>query len=217
MRRCARSSRADRGSAARNPPTHGAIAAYAVLLAAATFVIRIWYPQDRWIGFLGFIQMEPAHIPQYASLFVIGILAGPRRWIETMPTRRGLAWLAVGVGLAAFAYLWAAFATTRGPDFGNWFICTWEAFLCVGFCVGLPVLFRELAIGTGRVWSVLAANVLAVYVFHMPIVLLLQWALIGAPGPKWLRLVVTVIGAILGSFAFTNFVILRLPYARRIF
>ena len=208
---------ADRGSAARNPPTHGAIAAYAVLLAAATFVIRIWYPQDRWIGFLGFIQMEPAHIPQYASLFVIGVLAGPRRWIETMPTRRGLAWLAVGVGLAALAYLWAAFATVRGPNSGNWLMCAWEAFLCVGFCVGLPVAFRELAIGTGRVWRVLAANVLAVYVFHMPIVMLLQWALIGAPGPKWLRLIVTVIGAIVGSFAFTNFVILRLPYARRIF
>ena len=93
---------ADRASAARNPPTHGAIAAYAVLLAATTFVIRIWYPQDRWIGFLGFIQMEPAHIAQYASLFVIGLLAGPRRWLETMPTRRGLAWLAVSVGLAAF-------------------------------------------------------------------------------------------------------------------
>jgi len=28
---------------------------------------------------------------------------------------------------------------------------------------------------------------------------------------------VTVIGAILASFAFTNWVILRLPYARRIF
>jgi len=96
-------------------------------------------------------------------------------------------------------------------------MCAWEAFLCVGFCVGLPVLFRELAIGTGRVWRVLAANVFAVYVFHMPIVLLLQWALIGAPGPKWLRLIVTVIGAILFSFAFTNWVILRLPYARRIF
>ncbi len=30
-------------------------------------------------------------------------------------------------------------------------------------------------------------------------------------------LIVTVIAAILGSFALTNWVILRLPYARRIF
>ena len=47
--------------------------------------------------------------------------------------------------------------------------------------------------------------------------MLLQWALIGAPGPKWLRLIMTVIGALAGSFAFTNFVILRLPHARRVF
>ena len=48
-------------------------------------------------------------------------------------------------------------------------------------------------------------------------VMLLQWPLIGAPGPKWLRLIMTVIGALAGSFAFTNFVILRLPHARRVF
>ena len=213
----------DRGLVARNPPSHGAIAAYAVLLAGATFVIRTWYPQNRWIGFLGFIQMEPVHIAQYASLFVIGLFAGPRRWLETMPTRRGLVWLPIGAGLAIAAYVVVGTGTHGDAgatgDFGsrNWRLCTYEAFLCVGLCVGLPVLSRELALGAGRVWGVLAANVYAVYVFHMPIVLLLQWALIEAPAPKWARLVATVVGAILCSFAFTNWVILRLPYARRVF
>jgi hypothetical protein len=207
----------DRGLAGRDPPSHGAIAGYAVLLAAATFIIRIWYPQDRWIGFLGFIQMEPAHLPQYASLFAIGLFAGPRRWLETMPTRRGLVWFAIGAGLAVAAYFLVGTGIISGAPSRTWRVCTYEAFLCVGLCVGLPVLFRELALGIGRLWQVLAGNVYAVYVFHFPIVLLLQWALIEAPAPKWLRLVATVIGAILGSFAFTNWVILRLPYARRVF
>jgi hypothetical protein len=35
--------------------------------------------------------------------------------------------------------------------------------------------------------------------------------------PKWSRLVATVIGAIVGSFLFTNWVVLRLPYAKRVF
>ena len=199
------------------PPSHGAIAAYAALLAAATFVIRIWYPQDRWIFFLGFVQMEPAHLPQYASLFVIGVLAGPRRWIETMPTGRGLIWLAIGVGLAVAAYLLVGVGVVPGFDSRDWRICVWESFLCVGLCVGLPVLFRELRLGKGRMWRTLAANVYAVYVFHFPIVLFLQWALIDAPAPKWARLFMTVVGAIVVSFAFTNWVILRLPYARRVF
>ncbi|HXZ01266.1 MAG TPA: acyltransferase [Stellaceae bacterium] len=207
----------DRGSAGRSPPSHGAIFAYAVLLSAATFAVRIDYPQNRWVAFLGFIQMEPAHLPQYASLFAIGVFAGPRRWIETMPTRRGLVWLAVGAGLAFTAYLRAATGAAASGGTSGWRICTAESFLCVGLCVGLPVLARELALGAGRLWRALAANVFAVYVFHMPIVLFLQWALIDAPAPKLLRLFVTVFAAIIGSFAFTHWVILRLPYARRIF
>jgi peptidoglycan/LPS O-acetylase OafA/YrhL len=208
---------ADTGTRAREPPTHLAILAYALLLAAATFAIRIWYPQDRWIGFLGFIQMEPAHWPQYASLFALGVLAGPRRWIETMPARRGLIWFGIGAALAIVTYILIGTGAMPGLRSTDWRACLWEAFLCTGLCVGLPVLFRELALGAGRVWRVLAANVFAVYVFHFPIVMLLQWALIDAPAPKWLRLAATVLGAILGSFAFTNWVVLRLPYARRIF
>jgi glucan biosynthesis protein C len=209
--------RPDRAIVAPDPPSHRAIAAYAVALAAATFVIRIPYPQDRWIGFLGFIQMEPAHIAQYASLFALGVVAGPRHWLQTMPARRGLAWLAVGGGLAIAAYILVGTGTIRGLPSRAWWVCTWEAFLCVGLCVGLPVLFRELALGTGRLWQSLGTNAYAVYVLHFPIVMLLQWALIDAPTPKWVRLLLTVAGAILGSFAFTNWVILRLPYARRVF
>jgi len=200
-----------------NPPSNTAITCYAVLLSAATFIIRIWYPQDRWIAFLGFIQMEPAHIAQYASLFAIGVYAGPRRWIETMPARRGMAWLAIGIGLAVVACLLIGAGVIVRDGSREWWVCTVESFLCAGLCVGLPVLFREMALGTGRLWRTLSANVLAVYVFHFPIVMLLQWALIGAPAPKWLRMLMTIAGAVVGSFAFTNWVVLRLPYARRVF
>ena len=213
--------RIDDGKSWREPPAHLAITAYAALLAAGTFIIRIWYPQNRWIAFLGFIQMEPAHLPQYASLFAIGLLAGPRRWLETMPRRRALVWFAIGIALALVAYARAAIGAIGGDAAadisGSWRVCTYEALLCVGMCVGLPVFARELALGAGRLWQALARNVFAIYVFHFPIVLLLQWSLIDAPAPKLIRLFLTVIGAILGTFAVTNFIVLRLPLARRIF
>lgn len=211
----------DDGKLWHEPPSHLAIATYALLLAATTFIIRIWYPQNRWIAFLHFIQTEPAHLPQYLSLFVIGLLAGPRRWLETMPTRRGLVWFAIGAGLALLAYVLAATATPTGAAADDAWRelrrCTAEAFICTGMCVGLPVLSRQLALGAGRVWQTLGRNVFAIYVFHFPFVLLLQWALIEAPMPKLMRLLVTVIGAILATFAFTELVVLRLPLARRIF
>jgi glucans biosynthesis protein C len=204
------------------PPGNLAIVGYAVVLTIATVGIRHWYPINRWIAFLGCIQMEPAHFPQYLSLFVIGLFAGPRRWIETMPRRRGLGWLAVGVALALVAYVRTATAGGGGggggrPDINGWFLCTYESFLCVGLCVGLPVALRELAIGESRLWRALGSNVLAVYVFHFPIVMLMQWLLIGSVLPVWGRMIATVISAVLITFVFTNYVVLRIPWSRRVF
>lgn len=203
--------------ARRAPPGNLAIVGYAVALTLAAVAIRQWYPIDRWVGFLGCIQMEPAHLPQYLSLLLIGLYAGPRRWIETMPRRRGLGWLAVGGGLAALAYLLIGSGTVAGASPNGWVGCACESLLCVGFCVGLPVGLRELAIGTGRLWRTLGANVLAVYVFHFPIVMFLQWLLIGAAVPVWARLIATVAIAVPATFLLTNYVVLRIPGSRRIF
>jgi len=212
------------------PPSSWAIFGYAVALTIATIAIRFWYPQDRWIGFLGFWQMEPAHLPQYASMFVIGIVAGRGRWIETMPKWRGLSWLAVGIVFALFLYVAAGVgmfesrgvstappATLGGLNWPDWRGCIWESFLCTSLCVGLPVAFRELALGASRLWRMLGRNVLAIYVFHFPFVLLMQWALLETDLPKWSRLLLTWPAAVILTVAFTNWVVLRLPGLRRVF
>ena len=199
------------------PPSNLAIIGYIVALTGATFIVRIWYPQDRWVGFLYFIQMEPAHMPQYVSLFVIGLIAGPRRWLETMPTRRGLIWLGLGAGMGAVAYLLIGSGAVRGLPSQNWAVCAFESTMCAALVVGLPVAFRELAVGASRMWRRLAADVYGVYVFHFPVVMAVQWALIGAPVAVWVRLVATVALAVVISFMLVDQLILRLPGMRRIF
>lgn len=59
-------------------PGHVTILLYTLFVAVVTFVIRIWYPIDHWVGFLGIIQTEFAHVPQYASFFIVGLLAARR-------------------------------------------------------------------------------------------------------------------------------------------
>jgi peptidoglycan/LPS O-acetylase OafA/YrhL len=205
------------------PPTDAMIFAYAVALAIASMVIRIWYPINDWISFLGLIQMEPAHLPQYASMFVIGLIAYRGRWFETMPARRGYGWLAVGLSLALFLYVMAGLGVivpgvptggTGGIDVQG---CIWEAFTATGLCVGLPVAFRELALGAGLVWRTLARNAFAIYVFHFPFVLFVQWSLMVAAFPKWVSLLLAWPLAAILTILFTNYVVLRLPGLRRIF
>jgi glucan biosynthesis protein C len=199
------------------PPGNTAIAAYALTLGVVTAIIRHWYPINGWIAFLGFVQLEPAHLPQYLSLFAIGLYAGPRRWIETMPRRRGLGWLGIGAGLVAAAYALIGTGLVEKINPNGWPACAYESTLCVGLCIGLPVALRECALGTGRLWRTLADNVLAAYVFHFPIVMAVQWMLTGSGLPLWVRLIATVAIAVLATFLFTNYVVLRIPGSRRVF
>ena len=92
-------------------PGHGAIARYALWLAAVTFVVRIGLPIDRWVNVLGVLPFEAAHLPQYASLFAIGLVAARGRWLERLPTATGMTWLNIGVGLAVLRYVYALGAT----------------------------------------------------------------------------------------------------------
>jgi hypothetical protein len=154
-------------------PGHRTILGYACVLAGVTVMVRAaGFPQDRWVTVLGVVPVEPAHLPQYASLFAIGLLAARGGWLTRLPTRTGMVWLAVGLALAAARYLWALVAP-HGPDALLWAV--WEAFLCVGLCVGLPMLFRERGRVTGRVLRAMAPNAYGAYVVHvLPVVVGLQ-------------------------------------------
>jgi surface polysaccharide O-acyltransferase-like enzyme len=140
-------------------------------MAGATAMVRIaGFPQDRWVIVLGVVPVEVAHLPQYASLLVVGVLAGRGRWLEHLPTRTGMLWLAIGLLLSVARYLYT-------PDPMLWSV--WESFLCVGLCVGLPVLFRE-HLNTSTGWlRVLAPNAFGAYVVHvLPVVVGLQFVLV---------------------------------------
>ncbi|MFC1708134.1 acyltransferase [Planctomycetota bacterium] len=58
-----------------SPPNHVAILGFVVWLALSTWVVRGWYPIDEWVPLLFVVAAEPAHLPQYVSLFALGIVA----------------------------------------------------------------------------------------------------------------------------------------------
>jgi glucans biosynthesis protein C len=144
------------------PPSSTSIALYAVGLGVVSWAVRLWYPMNAWTGLLGFIQSEPAHLPQYASLFVIGVLAGRRGWFARLPAATGWRWLGIGVGAALFGC--ARAAATGSIAVNSLDTCLVEAIICTGLSVGLLVACRELWNGAGWV-SALAPDTYAVYVF----------------------------------------------------
>jgi peptidoglycan/LPS O-acetylase OafA/YrhL len=151
---------------------------FALLLALASAIIRRWYPIDRWIGFLGFIQVAFADVPRDLSFFVLGAVAYRRRWFLGLPAHTGYAWLTVGVtaGMLWYAYALGLRNVFRisGTAMGIVYPI-WEAFLCCGMCIGLLVLFRERLNFQGRWSKAMAQAQYGAYLFHVPVVILVQF------------------------------------------
>jgi peptidoglycan/LPS O-acetylase OafA/YrhL len=156
-------------------PSLISLVAYGVLLAVVDLVVRHWWPIDRWGRFI--LVAEVAHLPQYVSLFLFGVIAARYRWLERIPVSTGRACL----GLFAAAILLRAahfivhFAILRSaglvPDL-LWEL--WEAAICVGACIGLIDLFGRHATRAGPLLRFAGRHAFALYVLHLPVLVVIQ-------------------------------------------
>lgn len=135
-------------------------------LSVAEYFVREVSPQDKWVWLLGFLRTEPAHLPQYVLMFVLGIFAYRQKWFSNMSKTTGLTSLLVGIILSLIIYFdihiidipWAIY----------------ESFLCISLCFGLIYLFREVFNKSNSVIKWLSAQAYGAYVFHLMIMLGIQ-------------------------------------------
>lgn len=91
---------------------------------------------------------------------------------------------------------------------------TWEAFMCVSMCIALLALFKERFNSQGPIAKALANNAFTVYLIHIPVIVFLQYLMIGvAIDPLIKFAIVGAVGVPL-TFAISHYVIRRLPYAK---
>lgn len=199
-------------------PYDGTIKMTAFTLAFLSGLVRIWYPVDHWEGFLGFIQVAWADVPRDLGFFIIGIMAYRGDWFERFPTRRGYNWLWVGVILAVLWYLLRLWFWDLFPLRGfalDIFYLIWEHFLCTGMCIGLVVTFREKFNSTNRLGKTLAGAQYGAYLFHVVVVVLLQYLVLGFHLPPLLKFAIVTLLAVPLVFAFSA-AIRRIRWVRRI-
>ena len=182
-------------------------------LAAGTFLARVYFPQDKWIAFAGIIQLEPAHFPQYALMFCLGVLCGKNGWLEALSLKKGLAWLALGWAPT----LLLAPVNPKQAFLGSGFTLAGvltalrEAFMCVGMILGLLAIFKTRFNRAGAFAKMLSANAYTVYIIHIPIMVLLQCWVRGfgwGPVPSALTTFILVPPI---CWPLSHFVIRRLP------
>ena len=193
------------------------IVAFAVVMALATFAVAVWSPENQWLP-LGL--SEPFHLTQYALLFAAGIIAYREGWIDTIPRTAAKLWSRVAILLVVvLLFIGSVTNSTEfsgGLTLASLFGTFWEAFMCVSMCIALLALFRHRFNSQSPVAKALADNAFTVYLIHIPIVVFLQYTLIGAAIDPLIKFVIVGTTGVILAFATSHYVIRRLPYADRI-
>lgn len=177
----------------RPPPSTAALIWFALVMAAATFLVRAFRPPT-------VLNMHLGDFAQYILLFAAGVLAARQRWLSELPVRPAIAWLVLvsTAGLAAWlALILGGGALSGGADSysGGWHwqsgaLSLWESATCVGMCFGLLVLFREKLNVHGRVSTFASENAFGVYVIHPPVVVAIARLLHGVSCHPLLKFVI---------------------------
>jgi len=178
--RIATKNRAAHPATTTNPikPTYHTIAVFILVVALASYLVRIVVPLSRYV--LGFPTL--AYLPQYISFFIIGIMAFQSNWLQTIQNSMGK-W-GFRVALVATLLLYPLALSGKTEFLGGGYCpsgayALWDSTFSVGMCLGLITLFRCYFDRPIRLGSFLSQHAYAVYVFHFPIVVFLALALRG--------------------------------------
>ncbi len=163
-------------------PRSGAMLAFIFGLGIVTFAVRIWWPVTVMFAPL---NVSIGYLPQYASMFALGLLAYRGDWFSQLTPRMAKRWSLVAlvaflifVGLAIPIIAGGTGRSGNDPGTmvaGGWhwlalIYAIWEPFMLVGISIGMLVLFRERLNRQGRLAKEASASAYTVYLIH-PLVL----------------------------------------------
>jgi len=159
---------------------------FALLLGVLSFLVRGWFPVgDK----LPIINAQLAHFPQYIAMFVLGIVAYKYQWLNSIHFKSSLMWLVFALAMIFLAigilYYFGGQAATDGathddiPDLlGGWSVFSliysvWEQLTGVSLMIVVVSFFKDYLNQRTEFSQWLAENAYAVYILHLPMIVLL--------------------------------------------
>ena len=163
------------------PPTYPAIILFVLALTGASFLMRIVIPMGKTVA--GFPTLS--YLPQYLSFFVLGTCAYRRNWFRTIPGSMGAAGFIVALVATILLFPLALSGRPFSMDLldpaaflgnGTWqsaAYALWDSTFAVGLCLASISLFRRFFNRDSSFGSFLAQQSYAVYLIHVPIIVLI--------------------------------------------
>ena len=201
-------------------PGNAAIALFALLMGVGAFVVRLWLPTG-WNFSL--LNLQLPFFVLYIALFIVGLVAYRRNWLLRLPDAKGKLWLGIAIALIVLfvplALLGGAMESDQPFRGGlNWqamAYAQWEAFLCMGMCIGLIYLFRRYLNRQGRLAKFLSPNAYIAYIIHAQMITATALVLRNVDLYPLLKFGLVALIGISLSFVLGN-LIRKLPYTDRV-
>lgn len=158
-------------------PSYRAVGLFVLVLALASYLIRIVISLGLSIPILGFPTL--AYLPQYLSFFILGAIAFRRNWFQTIPGSLGKTGVVVA-GLSTIVLfplaLSGGVAFLGHGTFQSAVYALWDSTFSVGMCLGLITCFRHFLNRQNRFGRFLSQQAFTVYIIHIPVIVLLALA-----------------------------------------
>ena len=201
-------------------PSSGAIALFAVIIALASFIVRLWFPAD-WV--YKPLAFQFADFPQYIALFIVGLVAYRRNWLLSMPQAVGRRWLAIAIALILLypvISILSGALTDDTPFLGGWhwqalLVAMLQSFLCLSMVISVIHLFRRYLDRQGPLAGFLSRNAYTAYLIHEPVITfaaLVAMGLMLYPLLKFGLMALITVPLIFGLSSLIS----RLPYSERV-
>ena len=167
-------------------PGYFQIGVFILGLALVSYLVRVLIPLGKSV--LDFPTL--AYLPQYISLYVIGVVAYRKDWLRKLPSSMGTMGFSIAVAatITLFSVGFLSFlnaienAALQIPPFGfgTWqsaVYALWDSIFAVGMCLALITLFRRFFNGQSLMGRFLSQHSYAVYIIHIPIIVFMAYAL----------------------------------------
>jgi glucan biosynthesis protein C len=191
--------------------------ALAVLLVTivAYLPLSLVIPPPSWMS-LGPFDMQTSRFLLYLAYFLLGMATGSgQQWRSSSWPKHWGAWLLSGI-LSFLVYAALVSELVRLPGLiSQPVISLAYAGSCAGTSLGLLGAFRRFVQRPHPIPDGLAADAYGIYIIHYLVVIWMQFALLSAPWPAWIKFGVAFLGGLALSLGTTRLA-RQIPAVRQI-
>jgi len=163
-------------------PQNYKIILFIISLAIVTFLVRIRFPIETSI-----INLQLCFLPQYVSLFILGIFAYRNNWFEKITYKKAVFWLSA---LAFTTLLWPVLlffsGTFKEADITliaggfRWqafLYAFWEAIIVISVSISIIYLFKKKLNRQNNLFTSLYKSAYTVFIIHPLIIVPLSYCI----------------------------------------